>query len=187
MTKTNSATRQFAFTTALALGAAIAGAPHAALALGSTPVTVVNPSLPVTVGNPDDPSSFAKARNAIRHSFLLTKVCRFDDTVNCAAGFDFQATNANQAIIIEDASGLCVVATGHQLLDAQIDVSSGNVVNSLFLATPDHLGANGTIPFGQLVHLSLAPNTAINFSTEIDFFTAGIQCLLSVSGEAIDQ
>jgi hypothetical protein len=178
MIKNSSAARHLAFTAALS--ASLASSFAAAWAKETVPVDVVNP---VTVANPADPAAFAKAPNAIQHPFLLTQTCRFDDTVDCSAAFNFHTTNPNQAVVIDDASGFCTTATAAQLVDVEVDVGKG----TLFLPITDHSGVEGKITFGQDVHLSLAANTTVELTAEINDFTLGIQCFLSVSGEAIDQ
>lgn len=176
----------------LALVAALALSSAHAWALGSTPVTITNPSVnidgTVSVSNPADPTAFAKAPNAIQHPFAMSNQCFFAGDTVCKITFDFSRTNPNQIIVIEDASGTCIISSGFQLLEAQVDAMAGEV----FLPISDHIGA----PFGtnsrlftvsQFVHFSVIPNQAVDFLVEATAPSVGQSCFLALTGEAIDQ
>lgn len=175
----------------LALVAALALSSAHAWALGSTPVTITNPSVnidgTVSVSNPADPTAFAKAPNAIQHPFAISNQCFFAGDTVCKITFDFSRTNPNQIIVIEDASGTCIINSGSQLLEAQVDAMAGEV----FIPVSDHIGAPiGTkrlFTITQFVHFSVIPNQAVVFLVEATDPLAGQSCFLALTGEAIDQ
>ena len=185
------APRIFAFVTALVLSAAIAAAPHAALALGSTPVTVTNPSVPVTVGNPDDPAAFAKAQG-IQHPFQMSLVCKtLVANFVCSSNFDLSVHFPNQRLIIEYAEVQCTIAADGPLVLAEFETmvsgdGSGHTLPIVdHIGAPASLGSGNLVVLGQVVHVYADANTAIIFNAETSGSAPPV-CTFTLNGQAID-
>ena len=187
------APRMFAFAAALALSAAIAIAPHAALALGSTPVTVTNPSVPVTVGNPDDPAAFAKAQG-IQHPFQIGFSCKTPVvTFACSADFDLSTYEPNRRLIIEYIDGNCTIAAGANLVLIQMDTVVAAATVSHLLPILDHVGApspfdsgaTSIVSFGQPVRIYADASTFINLIIAVSGGPVP-NCTFNLSGQTID-
>jgi len=191
-----SVTRNFVFGVALALSVAFAAAPRAAFALGSTPVTVVNPSVPVTVGNPDDPAAFAKAQG-IQHPFQTVIICSNLGN-GCSGSLDLASSNPNQRLIIEFVDAQCSMAPGASLFEVTIRNTGSGVEILHDLAIHDHLGvtleagtdhAHNQVPLAQLVRLYADANTTIVVNADAQTSNNSqsfASCALRLSGQAID-
>src|SRR5438045_979271 len=130
----------------LLLASALMGAfanflsPETAWALGSTPVTVVNPT------------DIAKA-SGIQHPYQ-------DEPGSCAFGGGDSCTKvfnppANQRVVIEYVSGACAFDGGAPLVQVVVVTTVNGIGVAHRLAITDHNGVaeNGVsdVPFGQMV------------------------------------
>lgn len=162
----------------LAVVAGLALSSGHAWALGSPPIIVNIPGVgpgPVPVPLPNPPGT--------KHPFARSEHCFFGNTDTCQVTVDFARTNANQMIVIEDASGSCDIAEGRAVLEAEVGAMGGGD----FLSIPNQFGALGTVSFGQFVHFSVIPDQTVFFFARASDQFGGVECTLNLTGEAIDQ
>jgi hypothetical protein len=177
-----STVRNLALSTAFALSATFAAAPHAAFALGSTPVTVTNPA------------DIAKAEG-IQHPFHAEIDCTVQDGFSCNGTFALSSSsNANQKITIEYVSGACNIdqgngaTRGHMILFDAV----GNNPETKVIPISDHFGVNPggeqILAFGQPTRLYAVPNGSIQvFFEAIKSDPTIFTCAYFLSGQGVDQ
>jgi len=177
-----STVRNLVLSTALALSATFAAGPHAAFALGSTPVTVTNPA------------DIAKAEG-IQHPFHAQIDCTVQNGFSCDGSFALSSSsNANQKITIEYVSGACNIDQGNGVTRGHIllfDAAGGNLETNV-IPVSDHFGVNPggeqILAFGQPTRLYAVPNGSIEVFVEaIKADPTIFTCSYFLSGQGVDQ
>jgi hypothetical protein len=142
-----------------------------AWALGSTPVTVVNPA------------DIAKAEG-IQHPYQMGEIdCPFDPPfLNACLGH--LNTPPTQRLVIEFVSAACGLDAGVTFTRASITTNVGAGIQGVthHLAVPAPPSAN----ISQLVRIYADPATTMSFSVETTANNPGAACIFSLSGQTID-
>jgi hypothetical protein len=147
---------------AAALAALSLSAP--AWALGSTPVTVVNPE------------EIAKAEG-IQQPFQNTTSCTLISApATCVATLP---TPATQRLVIEFVSGFCD-RSAVNFFTINISTAAGGSVTHFLVANPQL-----RVAASQLVRIYADPSTNIQFTVEAGDFDTGKLCQFTVSGQAV--
>lgn len=139
-----------------------------AWALGSTPVTVVNPS------------DIAKAEG-IQHPYQAGIPCAFGATgIPSSCSGSLTAPPA-QRLVIEFVSATCGLNPGVAIIGATLGTSvSGSFVTHSFAAP-----APSSENLGQQVRLYADPGSTLEFSLDLSAVNPGGGCIVSVSGQAV--
>ena len=164
------------------LPAAMALVPTLSEAIGSTPVTVVNPA------------DIAKAQG-IQQPFV--------STINCSAAGGFgvrcrgsTSVPAGQRWVIEYVSASCLIDNSSQAVSSvYISASTGGSGTIHYLAIPDHIGAVGdsgfsinVVQFGQAVRIYADAGSSVQFAmgtTGATGFSGYPFCSAVISGQAV--
>ena len=147
-----------------------------AWALGSTPVTVVNPA------------DIAKAEG-IQHPYQNDVICDFSSGAQaCSASF---TSPTNQRLVLEYISGNCGLASGLQLTQIGITTQLGEQFHTEqhLLAVPAGVTSFGAqeFTFGQTVRLYADQNSTIEASAVANNLNSNVSfCRIVFSGQAID-
>ena len=167
---------------ACAVGVCMLVLPSLALAVGSTPVSVVNPA------------DIAKAQG-IGQPFQAAISCSADGGFGIRC-FGSAGVPAGQRWVIEYVSANCRIDNARQLM-SQAFVSTGIGFRSMlhYLAIPDHVGAVGdsgsginVVQFGQQVRLYADAGSTLSFGAGTSGstpFTGYPNCDFSISGQAV--
>ena len=161
------------------LAASFALASSSALALGSTPVTVTNPT------------DIAKAQG-VQHAFGDQAVCKADAIGGtCDATFDLATSfNANQRVVLEFVSAQCTMAPNFPLDAVMVFTTVNGALVAHFLPVLDHFGtgngAGNHVAVGQVIRDYADPNSTITFRARA-MQTGLVDCNFSFTGQAIDQ
>jgi hypothetical protein len=142
-----------------------------AWALGSTPVTVVNPA------------DIAKAEG-IQHPYQKEVHCSFQNN-GCFASLTSPTT---QRLVFEYISGSCPMdAAGGQLLLGIFSTVAGVSATNWIPAPPSIVSdTRAIVNFGQVVRIYADQNTEIDFTAGASGTTSNAACTVVFSGQAID-
>jgi len=153
-----------------------------------TPVIIQNPTTnpaPATIVNPAD---IAKAEG-IQHPYQVNVRCQWKGGNGCDQ-IDPVKAPATQRLVIEYASGLCVMDVGLQVAGVDIQTTAGGVIATHQLTVVDPVGVTrGGFPhvsFGQTVRLYVDPNTNVNIEVLSSNVSTFADCDIALSGQAID-
>lgn len=139
-----------------------------AWALGSTPVTVVNPA------------DIAKAEG-IQHPYQAGDIlCNFSDISPDVCEGQLNAP-ATQRLVIEFVSAACGLVSGVTFTGATMQTTAGNVSVVHSLAAPAPPSHN----IGQQVRIYVDPASTMFFTVEMTGSNLGGLCTFSLSGQAI--
>jgi hypothetical protein len=145
-----------------------------AWALGSTPVTVVNPA------------DIAKSEG-IQHPYQTEVQCLFENNSNvCFTSF---TSPTSQRLVFEFISGQCFLNSAQDLISLFISTTIGGQSAQHFISSPPSRTFFGgmIVNFGQAVRIYADQNTTINFeANSSDFANSSNSCNLTISGQAID-
>jgi hypothetical protein len=150
-----------------------------AWALGSTPVTVVNPS------------DVAKAEG-IQHPYQTEVDCTFNNTNGCSI-VPFNVP-ANQRFVFEYVAGACALPPGGMLTQVVVGTQAGGANAGHRLGITDHTGTadlttgSVVVSFGQTVRIYADPNTIVTATavSPAGSNNGSQSCLFTFSGQAID-
>lgn len=168
-------TRHLAF--GILLSTSLALASSNALALGSTPVTVVNPA------------DIAKSEG-IQHPFHQSILCDDGQDFECLGSM----TLSNQRAVIELVSGNCNINNGVSLVELALLTVVGGSGGNQDIPIVDRVGIDTSsgkhfISFGGPVRIYADANTQIQaaaFGVGSDLTHLGFVCAVQISGQLID-
>jgi hypothetical protein len=168
--------RDFTFLVGVVTALAAFFLPGAAWAVGSTPVTVVNPA------------DIAKAEG-IQQPYQARTFCTFttSDPLNCLATI---SSPQSQRLVIEFVSGNCAIAAsnGNNILTATIGtIIGGNFVDHTLAPQPPVPTLQGTqfVNISQQVRLYADPLTIIQFHVNTVNPSTQENCQFNLSGQAV--
>jgi hypothetical protein len=166
----------FTFQVGVVAAFATFSVPGVAWAVGSTPVTVVNPE------------DIAKAEG-IQQPYQTRAFCTFttSDPHNCFAEI---FSPQSQRLVIEFVSGSCAIpaSDGNNVLTATIGTTSGgNFVDHTLVTQPPVPTLQGTefVIMSQQVRLYADPSSIIQFSVNTASVSNPDNCQFNLSGQAV--
>ena len=142
------------------------------------------PGSSVSITNPAD---LAKAMG-IQHPWQVGTFCKWNGGNGCTV-FDKIRAPANQRIIIEYVSGGCLLDTGLQVADVNIQTTVGTaiVTHEVPVINPAGVVRGGQdISFGQMVRIYVDQNKNIDLEVTSTNVSSSAACFLALSGQAID-
>lgn len=135
-------------------------------ALGSTPVTVVNPA------------DIAKAEG-IQQPYQAPLDCEFNG-FTCDAQIQAPPT---QRLVIEFVSATCALTASNQIVDVTLNTVVGGLSVSHYLIAQPPQGSSSSI--SQQVRIYADPSSTIEFFFRTSEGNSGKFCLISMSGQAV--